>query len=83
MTARHLIVLAVGVIAISWAAPLIRLAEPAPALAIAALRLVLAAPPMVAVALVRRDGGLGRLSARDWSLLVLSAVALAAHFAAV
>ena len=81
MTARHLFVLVVGVVAISWAAPLIRFAEPAPALAIAALRLVLAAPPMIVVALVRPDDGLRRLSARDRWLLVLSAVALAAHFA--
>lgn len=81
MTARHLLVLVTGVIAISWAAPLIRLAEPAPALAIAALRLVIAAPPMVGIALWRGERDLGRIEARDRWLLVLSAVALAAHFA--
>ena len=81
MTSRHLIVLIVGVVAISWAAPLIRLAEPAPALAIAALRLVFAAPPMVAVALAQRERAAGSLSRWDAALLVLSAVALAAHFA--
>ncbi|MGE3857036.1 MAG: DMT family transporter [Dehalococcoidia bacterium] len=81
MTARHLAVLIAGVVAISWAAPLIRLAEPAPALAIAALRLVVAAPPMVAVALVTRDREAMSLSARDRWLLALSALALAAHFA--
>ncbi len=81
MTARHALVLVLGVVAISWAAPLIRLAEPAPALAIAALRLVVSAPPMVAVALVRRERDLGTLGSRDRWLLVLSAIALAAHFA--
>lgn len=81
MTARHLLVLVTGVIAISWAAPLIRLAEPAPALAIAALRLVIAAPPMVGIALWRGERDLGRIGARDRWLLALSAVALAAHFA--
>ncbi|MDA0301161.1 MAG: DMT family transporter [Chloroflexi bacterium] len=81
MTARHLLVLVTGVIAISWAAPLIRLAEPAPALAIAALRLVIAAPPMVGIALWRGERDLGRIEARDRWLLALSAVALAAHFA--
>ena len=80
VTTRHLLVLAVGVIAIGWSAPLIRLAEPAPALVIAALRLVVAAPPMVAIALVRRERDLGRLQTRDMVLLVLSAAALAVHF---
>jgi drug/metabolite transporter (DMT)-like permease len=81
VTARHLLVLVTGVIAISWAAPLIRLAEPAPALAIAALRLVIAAPPMVGLALWRGERDLRRIEARDRWLLALSAVALAAHFA--
>jgi drug/metabolite transporter (DMT)-like permease len=81
VTARHLLVLIAGVVAISWAAPLIRLAEPAPALAIAALRLVFAAPPMVAMAVARREHEIGHLDGRDRWLLVLSALALAAHFA--
>lgn len=81
MTARHLLVLIVGVIAISWAAPLIRLAEPAPALTIAALRLVFSAPPMLLTAFVTRDRAPSRLSGRDRWLLLVSAVALAAHFA--
>lgn len=81
MTVRQLLVLLAGVIAISWAAPLIRLAEPAPALTIAALRLVVAAPPMVAIAVARRERDLGALRPRDTALLLLSAVALAAHFA--
>jgi len=75
------VVLAAGVIAISWAAPLIRLAAPAPALTIAALRLVVAAPPMIAIAAARREHDLGSLRPPDLALLGLSAVALAAHFA--
>ena len=81
MTARQVLVLIAGVVAISWAAPLIRLAEPAPALAIAALRLAIAAPPMVAVALLRGEGDPRALSRHDLALLALSSVALAAHFA--
>ena len=82
MTARHLLVLAVGVFAVSWAAPLIRLAGGAPVLVIAALRLSFAAPPMVAVALA--TGGASevrRLGRRDLLLLVASGIALAGHFA--
>ena len=81
MTVRQLLVLVAGVIAISWAAPLIRLAEPAPALTIAALRLVLSAPPMIALAATRRARAASPLGRRDLGLLVVSAVALAAHFA--
>ena len=81
MTARQILVLMAGVVAISWAAPLIRLAEPAPALTIAALRLVLSAPPMVALAAVSRGRGASPLGQRDLALLVVSAVALAMHFA--
>ncbi|MEX2230135.1 MAG: DMT family transporter [Dehalococcoidia bacterium] len=82
MTLRQGLVLAVGVIAISWAAPLIRLAHEAPVLVIAALRLCIAAPPMAVVALA--TGGTGqwqRLRRRDLALLVIAGVALAAHFA--
>lgn len=81
MTVRQLLVLIAGVVAISWAAPLIRLAEPAPALTIAALRLVLAAPPMIALAAVSRGRDYPPLGRHDLMLLVVSAVALAAHFA--
>ena len=82
MTLRQGLVLAVGVIAISWAAPLIRLAHEAPVLVIAALRLSIAAPPMAVLALA--TGGTGqwqRLRRRDLALLVMAGVALAAHFA--
>ncbi len=78
---RHLLVLVAGVCAISWAAPLIRLAGPAPALAIAALRMALSAPPMVALAVARREPRQRSLGCRDVALLVLASGALAAHFA--
>jgi drug/metabolite transporter (DMT)-like permease len=80
VTLRHALVLAVGVFAVSWAAPLIRLAE-APALVIAALRLSIAAPPMAALAVATGTAGeVTRLRRRELALLVLSGVALAAHF---
>lgn len=82
MTLRHVLVLAAGVIAISWAAPLIRLAHEAPVLVIAALRLSISAPPMAAIALATGGGSeLRKLRRRDVVLLAISGVALAAHFA--
>ncbi|MCP3097716.1 DMT family transporter [Myxococcus sp. K15C18031901] len=72
--------LVVGVVAVSWAAPLIRFAE-APSLAISAWRLVFAAVPLLALALWRGREELSALSARTWGWLVLSGVALALHFA--
>ena len=85
MNARQFAVLVAGVVAISWAAPLIRLATPAPALTIAALRLGLSAPPMIALAAMQRgrpaSGSVEALRARDLALLAVAAVALAAHFA--
>ena len=82
MTTRHLVVLGVGVLGVSWAAPFIRLASEAgaAALAIAALRLAFAAPPMAAAAAWSGGRDLRGLSGRHWALLALSAVALAFHF---
>ncbi|MDP6605615.1 MAG: DMT family transporter [Dehalococcoidia bacterium] len=80
MTARHWLVLAVGVVAVSWAAPLIRLAE-APAMVVAALRLSIAAPPVLGAALLRRRGELRGLTAADVAILALAGLALAGHFA--
>lgn len=80
LSGRHLLALGVGVLAISFAAPLIRLAE-APALTIAAVRLALAAPPMLLLGAA--TGGVRqwrRLTRSEWLLLALSAAALAAHF---
>ncbi len=80
LSGRHLLALGVGVLAISFAAPLIRLAE-APALTIAAVRLALAAPPMFLLAVADRGVRQWRgLTRGEWLLLGLAAVALAAHF---
>ena len=61
MTRRHWLVLAAGVVAVSWAAPLIRLTE-APAIVVAALRLTAAAPPVAGAALWRRRAELRSMS---------------------
>src|SRR5690606_6908324 len=80
MDRRHVLILLVGVIAISWAAPLIRLAGDVPAIVIAAMRLSIAAPPMIAVAALTRRGEVGTLRRADLWLLLLAGVALAGHF---
>ena len=81
MTLGRWLILAAGIVGISWSAPLIRLADPAPVLAIAALRLVFAAPVMVVYASAAGVGDLREASRRDRLALVLAALALALHFA--
>jgi len=83
MPARPLLVLVLGVVGVAWAAPLIRLAldQGAPALAIAAIRLSIAAPVMVGVAAASGTGDLRTLDRRQALVLVGSGLALAAHFA--
>jgi drug/metabolite transporter (DMT)-like permease len=78
---RQAAILAAGVFAISWAAPLIRLAGDVPSIVIAASRLTIAAPPMVGAALVLGEPGYRRLRRVDLALLLLAAAALAGHFA--
>lgn len=80
MTTWRWLVLAAGIVAISWAAPLVRLAEPAPVLVIAALRLGFAAPPMVAIASVRGTEDLRTARRADLGAMALAALALAGHF---
>lgn len=80
----QLAILVVAVLAISWSAPLIRLAE-APVLVIAALRISFAAAPMAGAAALRRGEelralGRGGLAGRDLPLLALTAAVLAGHF---
>lgn len=69
-----------GVVAVSWAAIFIRLAE-APALSVSAYRLVFAALPVALFAAARRRDELLRLSRREHLLLLVSGAALALHFA--
>jgi drug/metabolite transporter (DMT)-like permease len=72
--------LAAGVVCVSWAAILVRLADAAP-LAIAAWRLALAGATTLCFALVRRRAELRALPARSLALLALAGLALAFHFA--
>lgn len=69
-----------GVLAVSWAAIFIRLAD-APALSVATYRLGLSAVPVGAFALARRRTELARLGRGEWLLLGVSGAALALHFA--
>jgi drug/metabolite transporter (DMT)-like permease len=71
-------VLAIGILAVSTAAILIRQAE-APSLVIAAYRLVLAAVPMVAFTVYRREHLVPKRGERA-VLTLLAGVALALHF---
>ena len=73
------IVLLVGVAALSWAAPLIRLAD-APPLVVASLRMTFAALPLLALSGLRRREELSLLERSDVALLLLAGLALAAHF---
>lgn len=72
--------LAAGVLAVSWAAILVRLAS-APPLAVAAWRMALAAVPALAFALWRRREELSRLDRRARLWLAVAGLALALHFA--
>jgi drug/metabolite transporter (DMT)-like permease len=81
MTPGRWFILGLGIIGIAWSAPLIRLADPAPVLAIAALRLTVASPAMIGYVAWR--GGVGQLrdtTRRERLALVLAALALAVHF---
>ena len=79
--ARSLLALGIGVFAISWAAIFVRLADEAPALTIAAYRMLFAAAVVATLAAIsitlRRDRfpPWGR-----WPLLALSGAFLAGHF---
>lgn len=71
--------LVLAIVAISTGAPFARWAQPAPAIAIAALRVAFAS--LVLFAAGWRDiAGLGRITRRDRPLVALSGVLLAIHF---
>jgi len=72
--------LSAGVLAVSWAAILVRLAA-APALSVAAWRLLVAGLPALAWALWRHRGEWRALPARERWLAAGAGLALAAHFA--
>ncbi|MBI4260966.1 MAG: DMT family transporter [Actinobacteria bacterium] len=80
MSARHLGLLLLGVVAISFAAILVRLAD-APPLAVAFYRNAIAAAILVPLAVARHRRELLSLRRRDVALAVLAGALLAAHFA--
>jgi drug/metabolite transporter (DMT)-like permease len=76
---RPYLALFVGVLAVSFAAVFIRLAE-APPLAIAAYRMAIAAALLLPFTSVKAIRSLLKLSRRDLSLVLLSGMFLALHF---
>jgi len=73
--------LGAGIAATSWAAIFVRLADEAPALTIAAYRMLLAAAVLAVVALWAASRGRDTAPRRrDWPLLALSGLFLAGHF---
>lgn len=71
--------LLLAILAISTGAPFARWAAPAPAIAIAALRVAIASVLLLAAGW-RELGGLARIAPRDRPLVVLSGLLLAIHF---
>lgn len=74
------VVLALGVIAVSWGAILVRLAA-APALVVGAYRLVMASLILTPLALYRNGQELRRLTRHDLGLMIVSGFFLGLHFA--
>ncbi len=76
------LILGIGVVVVSFAAILIRFAhaEGAPSLAIAAVRLAVAAAVLAPLAWWRSRGEILRLGRREFSLCLVSGALLAAHF---
>jgi drug/metabolite transporter (DMT)-like permease len=80
MSRRHAALLVLGVVAVSFSAIFIRLAD-APALSIAFWRTAMASAIVLPLAISRHREEIRRLSAWQWVLAVVSGVLLAAHFA--
>jgi drug/metabolite transporter (DMT)-like permease len=75
------LVLALSVLAISWAGPLVRFSQ-APVLAISFWRLAFSIVLIAGVLTLRGEwGALWRLSGREWGTAALAGVFLAGHFA--
>ncbi|MCA9873415.1 MAG: DMT family transporter [Anaerolineales bacterium] len=77
------LVLAVGILAVSSGSILARLAqeENVPSLVIAAYRTAVAALILLPIMLIRHRGEVRRLAPADWRLALLSGLLLAVHFA--
>ena len=80
MDRRDLLLLVVGVTAVSFSAVLVREAD-APSFAVAFYRCAMASVILVPLGLLRHRDEYRRLSPRQWRLAVGSGVVLAAHFA--
>jgi drug/metabolite transporter (DMT)-like permease len=80
MSPRHLALLVLGVVAVSFAAVLIRAAD-APALAVALYRNGIAAAILLPLALARHRAEFRALSRRQVGMALLAGALLAAHFA--
>ncbi len=80
---RAYVGLAIGILAVSSSAILITFArqEGVPAIAIAALRLVIASLVLAPIAMTRCRGEWALLAPHEWALVLLSGVLLAVHFA--
>lgn len=76
---RFPLALVLAIFAISTGAPFAHWAQPAPAIAIATLRVAIAAVVLLAAGW-RELPGLARLALRDWPLVALSGILLAIHF---
>lgn len=81
MSRRNATLLVVGVLAVSFSAVLVRLADDTPKLAIAFYRCAMAAAVLLPLALVRHGDELRALTGRQRRLALLSGAFLAAHFA--
>lgn len=79
MSPRNLALLVLGVVAVSFSAPLIRLAD-APPVAVAFYRNGLAASVLLPLAWSRHRDELRALARADWGWLVLAGAFLALHF---
>ena len=80
MSRRHLLLLALGVLAVSFSSILIRWAQ-APALSIAFYRNAIAAAVLLPLALARHRDELRALTARQWAVAAAAGALLALHFA--
>jgi drug/metabolite transporter (DMT)-like permease len=81
LSRRHGTLLVVGVLAVSFSAVLVRLADDTPKLAIAFYRCGMAAAVLVPLALLRHRDELRAITPRQRRLALLSGAFLAAHFA--
>ena len=81
MSPRTVALLALGVIAVAFSSILVRLADDAPALAIAFYRNAFAAAVVAPLAALRHRDEVRALSRRDWGIGVFAGAMLALHFA--